>query len=176
VTLDEFADYRRDPGAFAGVVARRRAIRDRLLELEPPFTFDGALPPADTWRRRDAPAGPTAAVGSVLTGLAGCPGVVRGRARIVIDPSDPGDLGPGDVLVAPLTDPSWTPLFVPVDAVVVDVGGQMSHAVIVSRELGLPCIVAVTGATRSIPDGALVEVDGAAGTVTVVEGPDPARP
>jgi pyruvate,water dikinase len=175
VTLDEFADYRRDPGAFARVVAERRAVRDRLLELEPPFTFDGVLPPVDTWRRRDAPAGPTVAVGSVLTGLAGCPGVVRGRARIVLDPSDPGDLGPGDVLVAPLTDPSWTPLFVPVEAVVVDVGGQMSHAVIVSRELGLPCIVAVTGATTSIPDGALVEVDGAAGTVTVVEGPDPTR-
>lgn len=88
-----------------------------------------------------------------------------------MDPSDPGDLGPGDVLVAPLTDPSWTPLFVPVEAVVVDVGGQMSHAVIVSRELGLPCIVAVTGATTSIPDGALVEVDGSAGTVTLLEGP-----
>ncbi len=93
-----------------------------------------------------------------------------------MDPSDPGDLGPGDVLVAPLTDPSWTPLFVPVEAVVVDVGGQMSHAVIVSRELGLPCIVAVTGATRSIPDGALVEVDGAAGTVTVVAEPGTGLP
>ena len=176
VTLDEFADYRRDPGAFAGVVAERRAIRDRLLELEPPFTFDGVLPPADTWRRRDAATGPAARVGSVLTGLAGCPGVVRGRARIVVDPSEPGDLGPGDVLVAPLTDPSWTPLFVPVEAVVVDVGGQMSHAVIVSRELGLPCVVAVTGATASIPDGALVEVDGAAGTVTVVAAPGTVRP
>jgi len=171
VTLEEFADYRRDPGAFTEVVAQRRAVRDRLLELEPPFTFDGVLPPVGTWRRRDAPGGPPAAVGSVLTGLAGCPGVVRGRARIVVDPSDPGDLGPGDVLVAPLTDPSWTPLFVPVEAVVVDVGGQMSHAVIVSRELGLPCIVAVTGATTSIPDGALVEVDGSAGTVTLLEGP-----
>ena len=171
VTLEEFADYRRDPGAFTGVVAQRRAVRDRLLELEPPFTFDGVLPPVGTWRRRDAPGGPPAVVGSVLTGLAGCPGVVRGRARIVVDPSDPGDLGPGDVLVAPLTDPSWTPLFVPVEAVVVDVGGQMSHAVIVSRELGLPCIVAVTGATTSIPDGALVEVDGSAGTVTLLEGP-----
>ena len=170
VTLEEFADYRRDPGAFTEVVAQRRAVRDRLLELEPPFTFDGVLPPVGTWRRRDAPGGPPAAVGSVLTGLAGCPGVVRGRARIVVDPSDPGDLGPGDVLVAPLTDPSWTPLFVPVEAVVVDVGGQMSHAVIVSRELGLPCIVAVTGATTSIPDGALVEVDGSAGTVTLLEG------
>ena len=89
---------------------------------------------------------------------------------MVTDPSDPGDLGPGDVLIAPLTDPSWTPLFVPVEAVVVDVGGQLSHAVIVSRELGIPCVVAVTGATLSIPDGALVEVDGSAGTVTLLEG------
>ncbi|HBL08301.1 MAG TPA: phosphoenolpyruvate-utilizing protein, partial [Acidimicrobiaceae bacterium] len=102
-------------------------------------------------------------------GIPGSVGVVRGRARVVTDAADPGDLGPGDVLVAPLTDPSWTPLFVPVDAVVVDVGGQMSHAVIVSRELGLPCVVSVTGATGSIPDGAIIEVDGAAGTVTVLE-------
>jgi pyruvate,water dikinase len=87
---------------------------------------------------------------------------------VVLDPARPGDLGPGDVLIAPITDPSWTPLFVPVEAVVVDVGGQMSHAVIVSREFGLPCVVSVVGATTSIPDGAQVEVDGAAGTVTVL--------
>jgi pyruvate,water dikinase len=87
---------------------------------------------------------------------------------VVTDPSDPGDLGPGDVLVAPLTDPSWTPLFVPVEAVVVDVGGQMSHAVIVSRELGLPCVVAATGATTAILDGTLIEVDGAAGTIRIL--------
>jgi pyruvate,water dikinase len=89
----------------------------------------------------------------------------------VTDPGDPGDLGPGDVLIAPLTDPAWTPLFVPVEAIVVDVGGQMSHAVIVSRELGRPCVVAATGATTRIPDGALVRVDGGAGTVTLIEDP-----
>ena len=70
--------------------------------------------------------------------------------------------------MAPLTDPSWTPLFVPVEAVVVDVGGQMSHAVIVSRELGLPCVVAATGATTTILDGTLIEVDGAAGTIRIL--------
>ncbi|HAQ24283.1 MAG TPA: phosphoenolpyruvate-utilizing protein, partial [Acidimicrobiaceae bacterium] len=84
-------------------------------------------------------------------------------------PAYPGDLGPGDVLVAPITDPSWTPLFVPVEAVVVDTGGQMSHAVIVSRELGLPCVVSVTGATATIADGTLLEVDGTAGTVRILE-------
>jgi len=56
-----------------------------------------------------------------------------------------------------------------VEAVVVDVGGQMSHAVIVSRELGLPCVVAVTGATTMIADGTPIEVDGAAGTVRILD-------
>ena len=95
-----------------------------------------------------------------------------GRARVVHDPGDPAGLLPGDVLVAPITDPAWTPLFVPAAAVVVDVGAQISHAVIVSRELGLPCVVSVTGATRTIPDGALVEVNGDLGTVTILEPPE----
>ena len=81
--------------------------------------------------------------GQILKGFGGCPGVAEGIAKIITDPSDPQDLGPGDILIAPLTDPSWTPLFVPAEAVVVNVGGQMSHAVIVSRELGMPCVVAV---------------------------------
>ena len=77
---------------------------------------------------------------------------------------------PGEVLVAPITDPAWTPLYLPSAAVVVDVGALMSHAVSGSRELGVPCVVSGDGATRRIPDGALVEVDGTAGTVTVLDG------
>jgi pyruvate,water dikinase len=88
---------------------------------------------------------------------------------VVLDPIDPQGLGPGEVLVAPITDPSWTPLFMAAEAVVVDVGAQQSHAVIVSRELGIPAVVSVTGATRIIPDGALIEVDGTRGTVTILE-------
>ena len=169
VLYPELDDYRRDPASFADVVAGRRRTREALSDLAPPFVFDGEVPPVASWERRtDAKLAPVAA-GAVLAGIAGCSGVARGRARVVLDPSQPGDLGPGDVLIAPITDPSWTPLFVPVEAVVVDVGGQMSHAVIVSREFGLPCVVSVTGATTSIPDGALVEVDGTAGTVTVLE-------
>jgi pyruvate,water dikinase len=87
---------------------------------------------------------------------------------VVLDPSDPSQLGPGDVLVAPITDPSWTPLFLPAAAVVVEVGSPFSHAAIVSRELGIPCVVSAGGATQRIPDGALVEVDGTTGTVTVI--------
>ena len=88
---------------------------------------------------------------------------------MVMDPADAVDLEPGEVLVAPITDPAWTPLFLPSAAVVVDVGALMSHAVIVSRELGIPCVVSVENATERIPDGALVEVDGTTGTVTVLE-------
>ena len=87
---------------------------------------------------------------------------------MVLDPADPSQLGPGDVLVAPITDPSWTPLFLPAAAVVVEVGSPFSHAAIVSRELGIPCVVSAGAATQRIPDGATVEVDGTTGIVTLV--------
>ena len=109
-----------------------------------------------------------AVAGEVLTGAPGCAGVVRGTARIILDPSDPGALEPGDILVAPNTDPAWTPLFVAAGGVVVDVGAMNSHAIIVSRELGVPCAVSVVDASKRIPDGALIELDGAAGTVTIL--------
>ena len=110
-------------------------------------------------------------VGEVLQGVPGCPGTARGTARVVLDPYDPGDLNPGDIMVAPLTDPAWTPLFMTAAGVVVDVGGQISHAVIVSRELGLPCVVSVEHASVRIPDGATIEVNGDTGQVTVLDLP-----
>ncbi|HEV3353849.1 MAG TPA: PEP-utilizing enzyme [Acidimicrobiales bacterium] len=168
VTESELRSYVAAPAQYLGVIDERRAKREWLDSLVPPFVFEGSIPPPDTWERRDAPI-ELAKVGSSLTGIAGCPGVARGRARVVLDPLDPRGLGPGDVLVAPITDPSWTPLFVPAEAVVVDVGAEMSHAIIVARELGIPAVVSVTGATRSIPDGALIEVDGDSGVVKVLE-------
>ncbi|MBV8980649.1 MAG: phosphoenolpyruvate-utilizing protein [Acidimicrobiia bacterium] len=168
VTDSELRNYVSSPRDFTGAIDERRAQRDWLNSLVPPFVFEGSIPSPDTWERRDAPI-EVAKVGTSLSGIAGCPGVARGRARVVLDPLDPRGLGPGDVLVAPITDPSWTPLFVPAEAVVVDVGAEMSHAIIVARELGIPAVVSVTGATRSIPDGALLEVDGDTGVVRVLE-------
>ncbi len=167
---DEVEDFVADPGAFTETLADRYASWQELWRLVPPFFIrDGHVPPISSWPKRGESAAAAAVPGEVLHGVAGCPGRFTGRARIVSDPGDPRDLGPGDVLVAPLTDPAWTPLFMAVGAVVVDVGGQISHAIIVSRELGLPCVVSATGATERIPDGALVEVDADAGTVTVLE-------
>ena len=82
--------------------------------------------------------------------------------------ADPSALEEGDILIAPNTDPSWTPLFIPAGGVVVDVGALNSHSIIVSRELGIPCVVSVVNATRRIPDGAMIEVNGDLGTVTIL--------
>jgi pyruvate,water dikinase len=167
LNVDEFRRYIAIPSSYAEEIAERAELHERLSNLTPPFIVKGEVPEVDTWERR-ASIGDQLATGSSLQGIAGCPGVARGRARVVLDPGEPGDLGPGDVLVAPITDPSWTPLFLAAEAVVVDVGATMSHAVIVSRELGIPCVVSAVGATRSIPDGAEIEVDGHTGTVTVL--------
>lgn len=158
-----------DPTGWNDVIAQRQAVWDDAASRQEPFVIVGDPPPMSEWPRRGATELPELAVGETLAGLPGCPGVARGRARVVLDSSDPTALLPGDVLVAPLTDPSWTPLFVSASAVVVDVGAALSHSVIVSRELGLPCVISATGATGRIPDGALVEVNGDTGMITVLE-------
>jgi len=168
LTADELDPFVAGPTPFVEALRRREVEYRSLFDLEPPFVVVGSPPPLDRWPRRDRPHGDRAASGTVLRGIAGSPGRATGRARIIHDPSDPTALAPGDVLVTPSTDPSWTPLFVPAAAVVVDVGAQITHAVIVSRELGIPCVVSVTDATHRLADGALVEVDGGAGTVTVL--------
>jgi len=163
-----------DTTGWHDALVERERLYDEVKGLQEPFLFVGAPPPMSTYPSRASGALVQAKPGEVLVGVPGCPGRAVGRARVVLDSHDPSALEPGDVLVAPLTDPSWTPLFVPACAVVVDVGAPLSHAIIVSRELGIPCAVSVTDGTRRIPDGALVEVDGTTGTVTVLELPVPA--
>lgn len=166
----EMDSFLANPSAHTNTLVQRYADWQELFALDPPFIIkDGNVPPLNTWARKGVSTAPKAKVGDVLQGVAGCPGVVRGRARVILDPADPSALEPGDIMVAPLTDPAWTPLFMAAGGVVVNVGGQISHAIIVSRELGLPCVVSVTGATDVIPDGALVEVNGSTGQVTIVE-------
>ena len=172
--IDELPAYLVDPSTFRAVIDERGALFDRYTAVEPRFfiTSQDDVPTIEELEADQAAraAVPAAVTGDVLTGASGCQGVARGRARVVMDPADAVDLEPGEVLVAPITDPAWTPLFLPSAAVVVNVGALMSHAVIVSRELGIPCVVSVDDATSRIPNGALVEVDGTAGTVTILEG------
>jgi rifampicin phosphotransferase len=159
-----------DPTSFADTIVERKAAWQHLWTLEPPYFVQSNLgvPEIEDLAPKADGQVVVAVSGDVLTGAPGCAGVVRGRACVILDASDPTALEPGDILIAPNTDPAWTPLFVAAGGVIVDVGAMNSHAIIVSRELGIPCAVSVVDATKRIPNGALVELDGAAGTVTVL--------
>ncbi len=171
IKFEEWEAAMADPTSVTETVRARRAEYNKLMELVPPFVFEHHAEPPSAWARRDAAVENKLGLGDVLQGMPGCSGVVEGRARVILDSNDPTDLDPGDILVAPITDPSWTPLFVPAAGVVVDVGAPLSHAIIVSRELGIPCVISATDATRRIPNGALIRVDGNTGAVTILEMP-----
>lgn len=103
-----------------------------------------------------------------LRGTPGSPGRATGTARIVRGPQDFGRVQPGDVLVSPITMASWSPVFAAISALVTERGGPLSHPATLAREYGLPAVLAVNGATNVLADGAVVEVDGTAGTVRVL--------
>ncbi len=105
-----------------------------------------------------------------LTGNPASAGTVQGIARIIITMDDADRLEPGDILVTRLTTPDWTPLFAVASAVVTDYGGALIHAAVVAREYGIPAVVGTGYATTTLHDGDLIEVDGAAGTVKVLDG------
>lgn len=171
LTDDELSRCRHTPAAMADLIDSRWNQFQTLFDREPVFVVNHDVPGLDQMTERNAIAVTQSVVGDVLTGNAGSGGSATGRARVILDASDPLALEPGDILIAPQTDPSWVPLFVPASAVVVNVGAMGSHAMIVSRELGIPCVASVADATRLIPDGATVEVDGSAGTVTIISVP-----
>jgi pyruvate,water dikinase len=107
---------------------------------------------------------PPSGDGRTMTGSAASPGVYSGPARVVLDPAG-ARLEPGEVLVAPSTDPGWTPLFMTAGALIMEMGGMMSHGSIVAREYGIPAVVGVPGATEAIRTGETVTVDGERGVV-----------
>ena len=164
---DELDAYVNDPASFRGALSERHDDYRSLYDLEPPYSIEGRAAPLTEWTRKGAIAAEPVAVGDVLKGVAGSPGVATGIAKVLLSVDDETDLEPGDILVAPNTDPAWTPLFLAASAVVVNVGAVGTHAVIVSRELGIPCVPAVADATRRIPTGARVTVNGHEGTVTI---------
>ncbi|MCH2670385.1 MAG: PEP-utilizing enzyme, partial [Gammaproteobacteria bacterium] len=142
---EELEAFVENPSSFTEKLAKRYEDWKALWTLEPPFFIkDGVVPGLSEWdKKATEDKTSTLSSGDVLSGVPGSPGITQGRARIVLDPANPPDLQPGDIMVAPITDPAWTPLFLAVEAVIVNVGAQISHAVIVSRELGIPCVVSV---------------------------------
>jgi pyruvate,water dikinase len=120
------------------------------------FTSDGEAI-TGSYKRSDFPDG-------ALVGLPVSAGLIEGRARVVLDMAK-ADLEPGDILVTAYTDPSWTPLFVAIRGLVTEVGGLMTHGVVIAREYGLPAVVGVENATRLIRDGQRIRVHGTEGYV-----------
>ena len=152
-------------------ITRRRAIRRPVAARAALHRRSRRANPADLpvaaarrhrIRYRVAP-------GDTLTGLGVSPGSAKGRARVAFDLSEVSELEPGEIIVCSTMDPSWVPLFMIAGGVVCDIVAPASHAAIVSRELGVPCVVSVRDASRRIPNGSLIEIDGRSGTVSVFE-------
>lgn len=163
-----------DPASMRSTLAERHRQWLELAELEPPFIIaDGEVPPLDEWSRTDAgtPEQPAASgvAGDIVRGVPGCSGMVHATARVVEDPWSPTEIEPGQILVAARGDMALTPLYVTASAVVLGTGGQLSHATIIARELGVPCVVSADRPTERIPDGALIEVDGGTGQITILD-------
>jgi rifampicin phosphotransferase len=146
------------------LVRRRRAdyAREMRRRHVPRVLLSDGTEPEATSRTAGATAG---AAQGVLAGTPASGGTVSGPARVVLDPTG-AHLEPGEVLVAPSTDPGWTPLFLTASGLVMEMGGAMSHGAIVAREYGIPAVVGVPEATERIAMGQEIAVDGSAGTVT----------
>ncbi|WP_254270996.1 PEP/pyruvate-binding domain-containing protein [Haloarcula marina] len=164
LTYDELRAAVADPRTLAGVdVTARRQAYERATALAPPrlLTSEG-----EVLRATGPIDGTPGAV--TLAGTGAAPGVVEGDVRVVTDPARTR-IARGEVLVAPYTDPGWTPLFLNAAAVVTEVGGRLTHGSLVAREYGIPAVVGVDDATTRLKTGDRVRVDGVSGTVERIE-------
>ena len=134
------------------LVKTRRLTHQARCRRQPPMLINVTQPES---LRGDA----------LLSGQCACPGEATGPVRVIRDPATDGHLEEGEILVAPFTDPGWTPLFPTAAAIVVEVGSYLSHAGTVAREFGIPCVVDVTGCTTELASGDIIRVDASSGQV-----------
>jgi rifampicin phosphotransferase len=147
-----------ETGSPKQLVADRRRQHEAWQAEDAPDVIEGETPVP--------PVGPAAQGWASLRGLGVASGRASGPACVVRHPHEGARLRQGDVLVAPSTDPAWTPLFLRASALVMEVGGYLSHGSIVAREYGIPAVVNVPGAMGALQDGERLIVDGDTGTVT----------
>jgi pyruvate,water dikinase len=163
---------------FPAVVTERKAMLAAMATWSPPPAL-GPVPEAindpavtmlwgitaerlETWIRAEG------TDGTEVHGYAASPGKAEGTARVLMNVNDIGEIREGEILVCPVTAPSWGPVFGKIKAAVSDIGGTMSHAAIVAREYGMPAVVGTGQATRMIRTGQRVRVDGDAGVVRIL--------
>jgi phosphohistidine swiveling domain-containing protein len=180
LTVDEVIDLLSGDTSSVVHIPARRELYEKYRALPPlPAWIRGHFDPlrwgADPNRRRDvfdahAPAAPpTPSVDSFIKGQPGSAGRVEGLVQRIDSPDEGNRLQPGEILVASTTNVGWTPLFPRAAAVVTDIGGSLSHAAIVARELGIPAVVGCGDATIRLKTGDRVRVDGSQGVVEILE-------
>lgn len=148
-------------GRGAGALARDRAARrEEWLRCQPPDVLEQDATP---WS-----GAPQAPAEGAMTGLGVAPGTAEGVARLLRHPHEGGRLARGEILVAPSTDPGWTPLFLKASGIVMESGGYLSHGAIVAREFGIPAVTNVAGVLARVKDGQRLRVNGDGGTVEVL--------
>jgi len=174
LTLDELQqaatalDTGQSPAVYHAIVAERRTTWESEHALTPPV----ALPLKGGTRflgidfKSMMPARTDQPKGDMLKGIAASPGRVTGPARVISGPGEFDQMRPGDILVARITTPAWTPLFALAAGVVTDVGGPLSHSSIVAREYHIPAVLGAGVATERLSSGQRITIDGDAGTVT----------
>lgn len=175
LTLDELQeattllDEEQTPTKYHTIIAERRATWKSRHRLTPPV----ALPPKVGATilgidfSRLMPAHTEQQSGKEIKGIGASPGKITGVARVIHGPEEFGQLKPGDILVAKITTPAWTPLFALASGVITDVGGPLSHSSIVAREYHIPAVLGTGVATERLKSGEQVTVDGDTGTVTL---------
>jgi phosphohistidine swiveling domain-containing protein len=164
LSLDEVADVARSPRSMHELVAERRAE----FEANKGRAWPDIIRGGDELLVEGREAAEISA--GQLGGLGASPGVATGVARVIRGPEEFAKLKDGDILVAPLTNPVWTPLFAIAGGVVTEVGGMLSHGAIVAREYGIPAVMGIPGATGLVPEGKTVRVDGNRGIVSLGSG------
>ena len=150
------------------IVVRRKAEYERFAAAVPQ---ERIITKGVVYNKNDfysAPEREAEMEGDKLTGVGCCAGRVKGKVRVVLDPDKIKNLN-GDILVTHSTDPGWVKLFPTASAILLERGSLLSHTGIVTREMGIPCVVAIKGLLKHVKDGDWVEVDGAKGWVRIIE-------
>jgi rifampicin phosphotransferase len=178
LSADEILGCLEGRPADEAAIRHRRQLHAHYASLPAyPAVIVGRFDP-DAWARDQARrtdfyrAGAEPARSRAITGFPGSGGDAEGIARVLASPDEASRLGPGEILVAALTNVGWTPVFPRAAAVVTDIGAPLSHAAIVARELGIPAVVGCGNATMLIRSGDRIRVDGAGGTVEILSRPD----
>jgi phosphoenolpyruvate synthase/pyruvate phosphate dikinase len=143
-------------------IEERKKEKEVCQHLEVPEVVVGKPPPIEELQY-------TITQKEHLEGTGCSAGVATGTARVVLDPRECPEFEEGDILVAPITDPGWSPLFVTAGGLVMELGGTLSHGVIIAREYGIPAVVGVKNATRIVKSGQTITIDGNTGSVSIRE-------